>query len=38
MLNKNILMAAIDIKCYTDILHVSFYTFADPPTDNSIFC
>jgi len=24
MLNKSILMAAIDIKCYTDILHASF--------------
>jgi len=31
-------MAAIDIKCYTDILHASFYTLTDPPTDISIFC
>jgi len=33
MLNKSILMAAIDIKCYTDILHASFNTLADSPTD-----
>jgi len=33
MLNKSILMAVIDIKCYTDILHASFYTLADSPTD-----
>jgi len=33
ILNKSILMAAIDIKRYTDIFHVSFYTLADLPTD-----
>jgi len=31
-------MAAVDIKYHTDILHASFYSLADLPTDISIFC